>query len=77
MSPVGPESAKEGGQTDLLSKEKREPLLRAKLFVPPVRPDRVTRPRLFEKINSGLDKAQSVPSKGLPIRRITLDGTLD
>ena len=32
-------------------------MLRTKLFVPPVRPDRVTRPRLLELMDSGLDKA--------------------
>ena len=37
--------------------EQSEPLLRTKLFVPPVRLDRVNRPRLFERMNSGLDKA--------------------
>jgi len=32
-------------------------MLRTKLFVPPVRPDRVTRTRLLELMDSGLDKA--------------------
>lgn len=44
-------------QTSLLSPERNEPLLRTKLFVPPVRSHRVTRSRLFEQVNSGLDKA--------------------
>lgn len=30
------------------------PLLTTKLFVPPVRPDLVSRPRLIERLNAGL-----------------------
>ena len=37
--------------------EQKEPLLRTKLFIPPLRPNRVNRPRLIERINRGLDKS--------------------
>ncbi len=37
--------------------EQGELLLRTKMFVPPVRPKRVIRPRLFEQMDSGLNKA--------------------
>jgi LuxR family maltose regulon positive regulatory protein len=38
-------------------KEQQEPVLRTKLFVPPVRSKRVARPGLIDQINGGLDKA--------------------
>jgi len=57
MSHAGPEVMEGGEQIDLPSQEQREPLLRTKLFVPPLQPNRVSRPRLTERISSGLDKA--------------------
>lgn len=45
------------GEEQTKPPERNEPLLRTKLFVPPVRSQRVTRSRLFEQINGGLDKA--------------------
>jgi len=36
--------------------EQREPLLSTKLFIPPLRPNCMNRPRLDERMNSGLDK---------------------
>jgi LuxR family maltose regulon positive regulatory protein len=47
----------EEDQTDLASPGQNEALLRTKLFVPPLRPDRVHRPRLFDQLESGLGKA--------------------
>ena len=31
------------------------PLLATKLYIPPVRPELVSRPRLIERLNAGLD----------------------
>jgi len=56
MSKAGPEvTVGEGGASQLLL-EQREPLLKTKLFIPPIRPNCIVRPRLIEQINSGLDK---------------------
>ena len=52
-----PERIEEREQTNQSSLEQREPLLWTKLFIPPIRPNRVTRPRLSEQVNNGLDKA--------------------
>ncbi len=57
MASTGADIQDGGGQTNSLSLEQREPLLRTKLFVPPIRSDRVPRPRLFERLSRGLDKA--------------------
>jgi LuxR family maltose regulon positive regulatory protein len=46
-----------GGQANTTPKEGREQLLRTKLFIPPIRSNRVPRPRLMEQVNRGLDKA--------------------
>lgn len=43
-------------QVNPSSIEQREPLLRTKVFIPPLRSNRVNRPRLIEQINMGLDK---------------------
>lgn len=39
------------------SPEQRNPPLRNKLFIPPLRPDRVSRPRLIQQLQSGLNKS--------------------
>jgi len=57
MARSEPELMEGGEQTNQLPLVQREPLLRTKLFVPPIRPNRVSRPRLIEQINKGLDKA--------------------
>ena len=57
MASAGPEVLEMGEQGSPASPEQREQLLRTKLFVPPVRPNRVTRLRLFQQIDTGLDKA--------------------
>ena len=57
MSLAGPEVLDGRELTYELSLGEREPLLRTKLCVPPIQSNRVTRPRLFEQINRGLDKA--------------------
>jgi len=38
------------------------PLLTTKLFVPPVRPDLVSRPRLIERLNTGLRRTLTLIS---------------
>ena len=57
MSLAGPEVLDGRELTNELSLGEREPLLRTKLCVPPIQSNRVTRPRLFEQIHRGLDKA--------------------
>ena len=57
MARSEPEVMEGGEQTNQPPLEQREPLLRTKLFVPPIRANRVSRPRLIEQINNGLDKA--------------------
>jgi len=48
----------QGGENDIhFTQEQREPLLRTKLFIPPVRPKRVPRTHLIEKLHGSLDKA--------------------
>jgi LuxR family maltose regulon positive regulatory protein len=45
------------------------PLLTTKLYIPPVRPELVLRPRLIEQLNAGLDrKLTPMRSIGLIIR---------
>ena len=57
MSQTGSGSAPQERESDQLSPEQSEPLLRTKLFVPSVRSNQITRPRLIELLNGGLDKA--------------------
>jgi LuxR family maltose regulon positive regulatory protein len=51
-----PKTMKKEEQPNASPLPQREPLRRTKLFIPPVRPGRVTRPRLIEQLNRGLDK---------------------
>lgn len=51
---TGPPEA--GQPADQLRLEQRVPLLRTKIFIPPLRASRVARPRLLEVINRNLDK---------------------
>ncbi len=37
----------------------QKPLLTTKLYIPPTRPELVSRPRLIERLNEGLDFGQS------------------
>jgi LuxR family maltose regulon positive regulatory protein len=57
MSRVGPAVMEGGNQNNPSYLEQRELLLSTKLFVPSLRHNRVNRPRLFEWMNRGLDKA--------------------
>jgi LuxR family maltose regulon positive regulatory protein len=57
MSPAGLDTLEEGDRTDPSPAVERDPLLKTKLFIPPVQPNRVPRPRLFEQMDQGLDKA--------------------
>jgi LuxR family maltose regulon positive regulatory protein len=57
MSPAGSVILEGGEPTNNLSPVEKDPLLRTKLFIPPVQSIRVARPRLFEQINRGLDKS--------------------
>jgi ATP/maltotriose-dependent transcriptional regulator MalT len=44
------------------------PLLKTKLYIPPIRPELVARPRLIERLNAGLGrKLTSMRSIGLII----------
>ena len=54
---AGSEVLQQAEQTNPVSVEQREPLLRTKLFIPPNRSSQVPRPRLLEQLNGGLDKA--------------------
>ena len=38
------------------------PLLKTKLYVPPTRPDLVSRPRLIERLNAGLNRRLTLVS---------------
>lgn len=57
MSRARSEFINGGGESNQLPLQQREPLLRTKLFLPPIRAKRVARPQLIKKINEGLDKA--------------------
>ena len=37
------------------------PLLQTKLYIPPIRPELVSRPRLIERLNAGLSKRGGFP----------------
>ncbi len=56
MSNTGSSSTSQEREGDQLSLEQKGPLLRSKLFVQPVRSDQITRHRLIELLNGGLDK---------------------
>lgn len=62
MSCPEPEALDVREQPPPASFEQREPLLSTKLFTPPLRRNRVDRPRLFESMNRGLDKALTLVS---------------
>ncbi len=57
MASVGPEVIDRGEQTNKMPLEQREPLLRTKFFIPPIRSSQVLLPRLTDLINGGLDRA--------------------
>jgi LuxR family maltose regulon positive regulatory protein len=46
-----------GRENEILSLEQNKHLLRTKLFLPPIRPNQIARPRLSNLIHSGLDRA--------------------
>ena len=48
------------------------PLLRTKLYIPPVRPELVSRPRLIERLNAGLPRHCASLSEGRFARKLTL-----
>lgn len=72
MSPTGIESIDGGGQTNRSSPEQREPLLRTKLFIPPIRQNGVVRPNLMDQLNSGLDKPLTLVSAPAGYGKTTL-----
>jgi LuxR family maltose regulon positive regulatory protein len=56
MSTDSPPLKGESDQDYPFAQEKNEILLSTKLFVPSIRPDQITRPRLITQLKSGLDK---------------------
>ena len=72
MAGAGPEVTDGGEQIVQSSLEQRELLLSTKFFIPPVRPNRVIRPRLIEQINCGLDKALTLVSAPAGYGKTTL-----
>ena len=57
MSAGGPNSTEGGQQVNRMVFQQKEPLLKTKFFIPPIRAKRVGRPGLTERVNSGMDKA--------------------
>ena len=57
MSSGGPNSTEGGQQVDRMVLQQKEPLLKTKFLIPPIRTKRVGRPGLTERVNSGMDKA--------------------
>lgn len=57
MSLAGPEVQPGGAPADSSAPEQGELLLSTKLYVPPLRANRIPRPHLFEQLNRGLDQA--------------------
>ena len=51
LRPVAADTQHEG-------KTWKQPLLQTKLYIPPVRPELVSRPRLIERLNAGLAKPE-------------------
>jgi LuxR family transcriptional regulator, maltose regulon positive regulatory protein len=72
ISGLFPKVEEMGEQTNPLSLEQREPILRTKLFVPPIRSNRVARPRLIDQINGGLEKALTLISAPAGYGKTTL-----
>ena len=48
------------------------PLLQTKLYIPPVRPELVSRPRLIERLNAGLDRKLTLISAPAGFGKTTL-----
>jgi ATP/maltotriose-dependent transcriptional regulator MalT len=48
------------------------PLLRTKLYIPPVRPELVSRPRLIERLNAGLHRKLTLISAPAGFGKTTL-----
>jgi LuxR family maltose regulon positive regulatory protein len=70
---TGESNSTEGGQrANQLLPEQREPLLRTKLFVPPMRAKRVDRPGLIERMNDSQDKALILVSAPAGFGKTTL-----
>jgi LuxR family transcriptional regulator, maltose regulon positive regulatory protein len=57
VSLTGSSPAPQERESDPPPPEQSEPLLRTKQFIPPVRSNQITRPRLLELLESGLDKS--------------------
>ncbi len=57
MSKVAPITASGEKENDQLSLEQGKHLLRTKFYVPPIRSKQIARPRLYDLINDGLDRA--------------------
>ena len=50
----------------------RRPLLQTKLYIPPVRPELVSRPRLIERLNAGLHRKHTLISAPAGFGKTTL-----
>ena len=66
-----------GSLVKLIAKCDREgkmatPLLTTKLYIPPVRPELVSRPRLIERLNAGLDRKLTLISAPAGFGKTTL-----
>ena len=48
------------------------PLLKTKLYIPSVRPELVSRPRLFERLNAGMDRKLTLISAPAGFGKTTL-----
>jgi LuxR family maltose regulon positive regulatory protein len=48
------------------------PILTTKLYIPPVRPELVSRPRLIERLNAGLDRKLTLISAPAGFGKTTL-----
>lgn len=72
MSQAGPSVLEGGDPTNPSLLGQRELLLSTKLFVPPVRPNRVSRPRLNSQLDTCLEKALTLVSAPAGYGKTTL-----
>jgi ATP/maltotriose-dependent transcriptional regulator MalT len=50
----------------------QDPLLKTKLYIPPLRPETVSRPRLIERLNAGLHRKMTLISAPAGFGKTTL-----
>ncbi len=72
MSQAGPSVMEGGDQISPSYPEQRELLLSTKLFVPPLRTNRISRPRLIAQLNSCMDKTLTLVSAPAGYGKTTL-----